>query len=50
MSAGRDFETGYQALGSYVGDEDHEGPPTENIVHVVPDKNRGTEYLYCFLC
>ena len=39
--SGRDFETEYQALRSCVDDEDTEFPPTENIVHVVPDKNRG---------
>ena len=38
----RHYETGYQALGSYYDDEpDHEeAPPADNIIHVVPDKNK----------
>ena len=36
-----EFETGYQALGSYYDDhDDQEGPPT-HIIHAVPSNNKG---------
>ena len=36
-----EFETGYQALGSYYDDhDDQEGPPT-HIIHAVPSSNKG---------
>ena len=39
-----EFETGYQALGSYYDDhDDQEGPPT-HIIHAVPSNNKGTYY------
>ena len=34
-----EFETDYQALGTF--DDEHEAPPGENIVHVVPDNGKG---------
>ena len=34
-----EFETGYQALGAF--DEEAEAPPSDNIVHVVPDNSKG---------
>ena len=36
----RQYETGYQALGSFYDDEHEDAPPAENIVHIVPDKNK----------
>ena len=39
-----EFETGYQALGSYYDDhDDQEGPPT-HIIHAVPSSNKGMWY------
>ena len=36
-----DFETGYQAIADTSDDEAEDTPPGENIIHVVPDKNKG---------
>ena len=38
------FQTGYQALGSFYDEDDgddQEEIPAENIIHVVPDRNKG---------
>ena len=50
-----EFETGYQALGSYYDDhDDQEGPPT-HIIHAVPSSNKGMwqssfSYSLCEKC
>ena len=55
-----EYATGYQPITSYGdndlhgddhhGDCDAEAPPSENIVHVVPDKSRGKySYAGCYV-
>ena len=39
-----EFQTGYEALATdsyYENEDEDDQDPTENIIHVVPDRNKG---------